>query len=74
MIRDAVEGRLWPLDDPLAAARCLSEVLGDEGRYRATAAAASRRHATAFSAEIVAELPSPFLGDHVGPSQVIAGE
>ncbi|HEY3561730.1 MAG TPA: glycosyltransferase family 4 protein [Kribbella sp.] len=61
MVRPGVEGQFWPLDDADAAAGVLIDVLTDEGRRTAMAAAARVRAETEFSREVVGRRLVEFL-------------
>jgi len=51
---DGVEGRLWPLDEPGAAAHLLVDLLDDEAARAAAGVAARERFRQGFDAEVVA--------------------
>jgi glycosyltransferase involved in cell wall biosynthesis len=51
---EGVEGRFWPLDDPVRAAAVLSGLMDDEARRSIAAAAARARFSRDFDAEVIA--------------------
>lgn len=53
VIEDGVQGCLWPLDDPEAAARRLIEVLESPGLWARMSASAKRRYEEHFSTDVL---------------------
>jgi glycosyltransferase involved in cell wall biosynthesis len=64
---DGVEGRLWPLDEPGAAARLLVDLLDDEAARAAAGVAARERFRQGFDAEVVAPRLLAFVRGVPGP-------
>lgn len=56
-----VEGLVWPLDDPSAAARVLIDLLEDEERLSQLSTAARRRFEKSFDAKVVGPVLERFL-------------
>jgi glycosyltransferase involved in cell wall biosynthesis len=56
-----VEGLVWPLDDPRAAARVLIDLLEDEARLTRMSAAARARFERSFDATVIGPLLEQFL-------------
>jgi len=64
---DGVEGRFWPLDDPARAAAVLIDLMDDEPKRSAAAAAALARFRRDFDAEVIApRLLSFVTGSNAG--------
>ncbi len=61
---DGVEGRVWPLDDPDAAARAAIDLLADAAALSSTSRAAKRRFEDRFDAALV----GPRLVEFLAPS------
>jgi glycosyltransferase involved in cell wall biosynthesis len=61
MLDQHAEGVFWPLDDADAAARILVDLLDDEPRRAALAAAARARFASSFDARVVGPVLDDFL-------------
>ena len=55
VFRDGLEGRFWNLDDPVSAAKILSDVLDDTEAYRSMCDAAGLRYETTFSPMVTQE-------------------
>ena len=61
LYREGVEGRFWPLDDPVRAAAILIELLDCEPVRQAAASAALERFASQFDERVVAPRLACFL-------------
>jgi glycosyltransferase involved in cell wall biosynthesis len=61
LFEEGVEGRLWPLDDPAAAATVLIDLMDKESERSTIAAAALARFRREFDAEVVAPRLCSFL-------------
>jgi glycosyltransferase involved in cell wall biosynthesis len=61
MFEPGVEGLVWPLDDPRAAARVLIDLLEDEARLTRMSAAARARFERSFDASVIGLLLEQFL-------------
>lgn len=63
LLSDGIEGRYWPLDDPVASAEALIALLEDEDSRRTAARAASLRFISSFTTERLAPELLDFLGN-----------
>ena len=68
LFQDGVEGRLWPLDDPKRAAIVLLDLIYDEPRRSAAAAASLQQYENHFQSSVVGPDLYTFLtqSDHAG--------
>lgn len=64
LVRDGVDGLLWPLDDADRAAAMLLELLDDPVRFEGMRVSAQDRHRTSFSPEAVLPLWRGAILDH----------
>ena len=65
MVDEGVEGRFWPLDDAVAGARILVDLLDDEPTRSTTGAAALSRFHAGFDAAVVGPRLERLLVDGV---------
>jgi glycosyltransferase involved in cell wall biosynthesis len=63
LVDEGVEGRFWPLDDPVQAAAVLLELLADEPNRLKTARAARERFERDFDANVIGPRLRSFLLD-----------
>jgi len=71
---DGVEGRFWPLDDPVRAAAILIEMLEDEPRRAQAAVAAVQRFHRDFDADVIVPRLLSFLSDRFADQNVMPAE
>lgn len=73
LLSDGIEGRYWPLDDPVAASRLLIAFLQDEQALHQASLAALRRFSTSFDANLIAPRLASFLYERPTQSPWIVG-
>jgi glycosyltransferase involved in cell wall biosynthesis len=61
LFESGVEGRFWPLDDPVEAARILIDLLDSDSGRKGAGAASAGRHRRSFDAEVLAPQLWSFL-------------